>query len=270
MLAYMGPDGTFSHQAAMDWSRGEEELVEYKTLKVLIRAVDEGEAERAIVPIENSIEGSVNATVDALALEANVYITGEYVLRVSENIMAKPGTVREDIKIITSHPQPIGQCSRILEEKYSHAVTEPAASTAQAARRAAASDGSVACIGAAVAAKLYGLEIIEKDCADEGNNSTRFVIIEKQPSTKVTEHDKTSIAFTLDNKPGALYHAIELLYKANINMLRIESRPVKEALGKYIFLIDIEGNIDDASIYFALDKIKRHTEFYKFLGSYAY
>ena len=270
MLGYLGPEGTFSHLAAQEWSKGECELVQFKSLKSLICAVDEGKIEKAIVPIENSIEGSVNATVDTLALEADVYITGEHILNICENIMSKHGTKCENIKKILSHPQPIGQCSKILEEKYAHAEIVHTASTAEAAKLVAESDGSVACVGPVSLSRLYNLELLEENCADDKNNSTRFVIIEKQASTEVTKHDKTSIAFTLDNKPGALYHALELLYKSNINMLKIESRPVKEALGTYIFMIDLEGNIDDANIYFALDKIKSHTDFYKFLGSYKY
>ena len=270
MLGYLGPSGTFSHQAALEWSQGKEAIKEFSTIYSAIQAVEKGEIDRAIVPIENSIEGSINTTLDTLAFDVNLYITGEYILHISQNLMVKKGTKKEDIKIITSHPQPIGQCSRLLSYEFGDAKIEFADSTAYAAKRTAASDGSVACIASPNSAKLYDLDILYPDCGDDVNNSTRFVIIENKPNTKLTGHDKTSIVFTLDNKPGSLYNAIELLAKEKINMTKIESRPIKKELGKYVFFIDIDGNIDDATIYFALDKVKRNTPFYKFLGSYEY
>ena len=270
MLGYLGPSGTFSHQAAMEWSQGKEELKEFPTIYSAILAVEEGKTDRAIVPIENSIEGSINTTLDMLAFDTDLFITGEYILHISENLMVKKGTKKEDIKIITSHPQPIGQCSRLLSNEFADAKIEFADSTASAAKRVAASDGSIACIGSPNSAELYGLDIMYADCGDDANNSTRFVIIEKTPSTEVTGHDKSSIVFALDNKPGSLYNAIELLAKSQINMIKIESRPMKDELGKYVFFIDIDGNIDDATIYFSLDKVRQNTPFYKFLGSYKY
>lgn len=270
MLGYLGPNGTFSHQAAMDWSRGKEEIKEFSTIYSCILAVQDGKTDRAIVPIENSIDGSVNTTLDALAFDVDLFITDEYILRISENLMVKKGAKKEDIKIITSHPQPIGQCSKLLSREFAEMRIEFAESTAAAAKRAAASDGSIACIGSPSVAELYGLEILYADCGDETNNSTRFVIIEKNQNTKVTEHDKSSIVFALDNKAGSLYGALELLAKEKINMTKIESRPMKDKLGKYVFFIDIDGNIDDAAIYFALDKVRQNTQFYKFLGSYKF
>lgn len=270
MLGYLGPSGTFSHQAAMEWSQGKEDIKEYSTIYSVIMAVEEGEIERAIVPIENSIDGSINTTLDALAFDADLFITGEYILHISENLMVKKGTEKEDIKIITSHPQPIGQCSGLLKREFTKTKIEFTDSTAAAAKRVSESDGSIACIGSPNSAELYDLDILFPDCGDDANNSTRFIIIEKEPCKKVTEHDKTSIVFALDNKPGSLYNAVELLAKKKINMTKIESRPMKDELGKYVFFIDLDGNIDDADIYFALDTVRRNTYFYKFLGSYEY
>lgn len=268
MLGYLGPSGTFSHQAALDQSGGREELIEFKTINSAINAVNNGTITRAIVPIENSIEGAINVTLDMLAFDVDLHITGEYVLKISQNIMIKRGADINKIKVITSHPQPIGQCSKILNSKYADVNIEYADSTAAAARRVAESDGSIACIASAASADIYGLEIVDSDCGDDSGNSTRFVIIENSPSLEVTDNDKSSIAFTLNNKPGSLYAALELFSAAKINMTKIESRPVKTHLGEYVFFIDIDGNIDDANIYFALDKLRRSTTFYKFLGSY--
>ena len=268
MLGYLGPEGTFSHQAAIEWSQGREELIEFKTINSVIEAVNNGEIERAIVPIENSIEGAINVTLDMLAFDVDLYITGEYVLKVSQNILVKKGMRAEDIKVIISHPQPIGQCSKVLNSKYKDKAVENADSTASAAKMTASSDGSIACIASTASASLYGLDILDADCGDDKNNSTRFVIVEKKPSYEVTDNDKTSITFTLANRPGSLYEALKLFKDSKINMTKIESRPIKTQLGTYIFFIDIDGNIDDATIYFALDNLKQSTSFYKFLGSY--
>ncbi len=159
--------------------------------------------------------------------------------------MVKKGVKKENIKIITSHPQPIGQCSKLLSHEFADVKIEFADSTASAAKRVKESDGSVACIGSPNSAKIYDLDILCHDCGDDANNSTRFVIIEKTPNKTVTGHDKSSIVFAIDNKPGSLYSAIELLAKSGINMTKIESRPMKKELGKYVFFIDIDGNIDD-------------------------
>lgn len=270
MLGYMGPAGTFSQQAALEWSRGCEELKEYPTIASAIKAVDRGEIERCIVPIENSLNGSVTMTLDTLAFDTDVFIVDEYVLSITQNLAVKPGTDISEIKTIMSHPQGLGQCTKMLESEFAGVELKASASTAGAAKAASESDGSVAAIAPKAAAELYGLEVVRPACNDDLNNRTRFVVIEKRPSLKVTGHDKTSIVFTTEHVPGALYRAIGLLGDSKINMLKIESRPAKNELGKYVFFIDIAGNIDDAGIYFALDKVRRNSLFYKNLGSYHY
>lgn len=270
MLGYLGPFGTFSQQAASEWTQGKEEIREFPTISSAIRAVDRGEIEHCIVPIENSLNGSVTATLDTLAFDSDVYITGEHIIRVIQNFVVKPGIKKSDIKMILSHPQALGQCSKLLEKEFCGVEIKAVSSTAAAAKTVAESDGTVAAITPNAAAELYNLEVMFADCTDDMNNFTRFVIIEKEPSLKVTDRDKTSIVFSVDHKPGSLYQAIGLLSDEKINMLKIESRPMKKELGKYIFFIDVEGNADNAKIYFVLDKIRRNSLFYKFLGSYHY
>ena len=160
MLGYLGPNGTFSHQAAMEWSEGKEEIQEFSTIYSVILAVEKGEIDRVIVPIENSIDGSINTTLDTLAFDVDLYITGEYILHISENLMVKKGVKKENIKIITSHPQPIGQCSKLLSHEFANMKIEFADSTASAAKRVKESDGSVACIGSPNSAKIYDLDIV--------------------------------------------------------------------------------------------------------------
>lgn len=268
MLAYLGPEGTFSHQAALEYSKGNEELIPFVTITELIKAVSDGLAEKGIVPIENSIDGGINATLDTLAFDTDVFITGEYILHIGQNLLVRRGAKKEDIKVISSISPAIGQCCRILSSEFKNAEISYTNATAASAKLAANSDGSIACIASAAAAKIYGLDILIPDCNDEKNNSTRFIIIEKNKSRTVTSRDKTSFAFTLKNEPGSLYEALKLLADSGINMTKIESRPIKTQLGTYVFFIDIDGNIDNATIYFALDKLKRSTDFFKFLGSY--
>lgn len=270
MLAYLGPEGTFSHQAAMEWSKGNDELIPFVTISDLIMAVSDGRADRGIVPIENSIDGGINATLDTLAFDADVYITGEYVLHIGQNLLVKHGAKKEDIKVISSISPAIGQCRKIINSDFGGIEINYTNSSAASAKLAEQSDGSVACIGSAAAAKIYGLDILIPDCGDEKNNFTRFIIIEKNKLRTVTDCDKTSFAFALKNEPGSLYEALRLLAEHKINMTKIESRPIKTQLGTYVFFIDIDGNIDNATIYFALDKLRRSTDFFKFLGSYPY
>lgn len=271
MIAYLGPEGTFSHLAAQQYSKRlgkEERLSAYDNIYSLIAAVDKGEADMCIVPIENSIEGSINVTLDALAYDFNLYICDEHILPIQQNLMVKKSFKKEDIKLILSHSSAIGQCDKMLKQNFPHAEIKSVSSTAFAAKTAAESDGSTAAICSENCASLYGLDILYPACNDEDTNRTRFVILSKKQNFNVTEHDKSSVVFALDHKPGTLYRALALFDDANINMLKIESRPLKTELGKYIFFIDIEGNIDNSSIYFALDLVRRNTLFYKFLGSY--
>ncbi len=268
MIGYLGPKGTFSNLAAIEFFCKDAEIRAYGSIYSLILATERGEVEKAIVPIENSIEGSVNMTLDTLAFDVDLYITDEYVLKVSENLMVKKGTKCEDITKILSHPQPIAQCAHLLESRFADVPTEYTQSTAAAAEIVAGSDGHFAVLGPKSLADMYGLEILIPSCEDDHSNSTRFVVIERTPSQEVTATDKTSVAFTLDNRPGSLWAALEDFSAKKINMIKIESRPVKKELGKYIFFVDIDGNIDDATIFFALNELKNNTEFYKFLGSY--
>jgi prephenate dehydratase len=271
MIAYLGPEGTFSHMAAQQYAdiRGKaDKLRAYDNIYSLIAAVDSGEAEMCIAPIENSIEGSINVTLDALAYDFNLYICDEHILPIRQNFMVKKGFKKEDVRLILSHSSALGQCDKMLKNNFPNAEIKSVSSTALAAKTAAESDGGTAAICSKNCASLYGLNILYPDCNDEDTNSTRFVILSKKQNFNVTEHDKSSVVFALDHKPGTLYRALALFDDANINMLKIESRPLKTELGKYIFFIDIEGNIDNSSIYFALDLVKRNTLFYKFLGSY--
>lgn len=270
MLGFLGPEGTFSQQAAIEYSKGCEELKEYPTIMSCIKAVDMGDIEHCIVPIENSLNGSVTTTLDTLAFESNVFITAEFVLKITQNVVVKKGAKREEIKVIMSHPQALGQCSKLLENEFLNVELKAVSSTAAAAKIVAESDGSIAAITPKAAAELYNLDVLYPECNDGFNNFTRFVIIGKNKNMQVGKRDKSSVVFSTEHVPGSLYKAIGILGDEKINMLKIESRPLKNEFGKYVFFIDIEGNADDARIYFALDKIRKNSFFYKFLGSYPF
>lgn len=268
MLGYLGPTGTFSYIAALEYEKDIKNIKEYKTIPAVLSAVRSGEVERAIVPIENSIEGSINTTLDILAFSDDLYIVAEHVLKIRQNLIAKPGVSESEITAIASHPQPIGQCSAMLNSDFANAEIIFTDSSAAAAELVNASDGHVAMLGTAEAADLNGLTVLRPDCGDEENNSTRFVIVSKTPSRTVTENDRTSIVFSVSHKPGGLFNALALFSVYDINMIKIESRPIKKQLGQYIFFVDIEGNAADEDIGHALKKLRTKAAMYRFLGSY--
>lgn len=267
MLGYLGPTGTFSHIAAMEYT-GNENIKKFKTIPAVIDAVRAGEIDEAIVPIENSIEGSINSTLDTLAFSDDLYIVAEHILKIRQNLIVKPGTTENDIKEIASHPQPIGQCSAMLHSTFPDVDITFTDSSAAAAKLVDDGDGSIAMIGTKECAAMHGLEILKEDCGDEANNSTRFVIISKTPNKKTTENDRTSIAFSVSHKPGSLFNALALFAVYDINMIKIESRPIKKQLGKYVFFIDLDGNCENEDIEHALKKLQSKTSMYRFLGSY--
>jgi prephenate dehydratase len=268
-IGFLGPKGTFSQEAMIKYIGGRDGFCEcpYNTMPDLIYGVENDEIDEAVVPIENSLEGAVSATLDMLATDVNLKIKGEIVIAVNQNLMAKKGTKMEDIKFILSHPQPIGQCRKYLDSKFSAATIKYVYSTAEAAREVSEGEGNMGAIGPVTAANVYNLEIIDKSIQDNFNNLTRFVIISKKDGERKLRN-KTSIVFSTDNKPGSLYKILDIFNLWDINMTRIESRPVKDQLGRYIFFVDLNGHIEEENVTDALTMVKRKTSFYKFLGSY--
>ncbi len=268
IIGYMGPQGTFSHEAAEAYVEGGDYVLkDYFSISEVLKALKNNQIEDAVVPIENSLEGAVNVTMDFLAKEDGLYIIGELILPVNLNLLAKPGTRQEDIAIILSHPQPLGQSRDYLNTNYPNAIQLEENSTSKAAQKVVDSDGTYAAIASNISARVYGLEILASKVQDFQNNSTRFVIISKTLH-KRTGRDKTSIVFSTDNKPGSLYKVLDIFSLWDINMTRIESRPAKNELGQYVFFVDIDGHIEDQDVFDALTMIQRKTSFYRFLGSY--
>lgn len=268
-VGYLGPRGTFTEQAARRIFAGQDvHWIPYRTIPEILFDVEKGAIERGVVPIENAIEGSVALTLDVLVHEVDVPITAEYVLPVAHCLLVKPGAKIEAIRSVHSHPQALAQCRQSLDKVLPGAVQRAATSTAEAAQLVAESDGTMAAIGTSLAASLYGLEIAATDLQDYGGNATRFVAVGRKSPDR-SGHDKTSIVFAFGtDKPGNLYGVLKVFAQAHINLTKLESRPAKQSLGSYIFLVDMEGHTSDPAVAKALDEVREACTFFKLLGSY--
>jgi prephenate dehydratase len=273
-VAYLGPEGTYSHEAVMARPEVEEwELVPLPTVHETIMAVHHGGADRALVPIENSLEGSVNATLDTLAVEAeDVAIVGEAVQTISHCLIAPPGVVIEDIRTVLSHPQATAQCARFLRERMPAAVVTPASSTAEAVRTAAGADGATGALGNRLSAELYGGHVLAEGVEDMAGNQTRFVWLAPAGSSVPGQGPwKTSVVFwgAGDDAPGWLVRCLSELAERGVNLTMIESRPRRLALGHYMFFADLQGHADDPAVAEAVAAVAQHTEVLRVLGSYS-
>jgi prephenate dehydratase len=269
-IAYLGPQGTFSEEAALlQAARDDGTLVPFSTFPALVSAVETGLANRAVLPIENSLEGSISTTLDLLIEESKLKIHDELVLPIRHHLAVVPGTPFSDIRYVVSKPEAFGQCRRFLDRCLPGVEQVAALSTAAAvADVIAAGDCSRAAIGPRRAAELYDAEILARDIQDNDSNVTRFIVLaweDNQP----TGRDKTSLCFTVQrNIPGALVQVLTELSVSNIQMTKVESRPMKSVLGDYYFLVDIEGHRTDPLIADALDRIAEKTAILKVFGSY--
>jgi prephenate dehydratase len=269
-IAYLGPEGTFSEEAALTQARREDAtLVPFSSIPALVSAVETGLTERAMLPIENSLEGSVSFTLDLLIHETDLKIRNELVVPVRNNLVVVPGTKLEQIKSVTSHPQPFGQCRRFLERCLPNVDKVAALSTAAAVSTVIqAGDSSQAAIGTLRAAELYGGEVLARDIQDNRSNVTRFFLLARHDA-EPTGFDRTSFCFNVkQNIPGAVHEVLTELATSDIQMTKIESRPTKSVLGDYTFLVDVEGHRKDPIIAEALERIRERTARVKVFGSY--
>ena len=269
-VAYLGPAGTFTELAARQLGK-DVELVAVASVTEAMDQVVAGKADRAVVPIENSIEGGVSATSDALAQMAGVQIYGEYLVPVKFDLMVRPGTKLSDIKEVLTHPVAYAQSRKWLEANIPGHTHIPAASTASAASSLASGKLADAVIAATGASKIYNLEILASDIGENKEAQTRFIEIGKsgKPQPK-TGSDKTSVIVELpDDRPGGLLEMLEQFAARGVNLSRIESRPVGDRFGRYRFNIDAEGHLEDEAIAEALMGLHRFSPKVIFLGSYA-
>lgn len=270
--AYLGPAGTFTELALaqVKVAKGTSNLA-VSTVTEAIDLVLRGKCTRAVVPVENSIEGGVSATLDALANTEEIRIFGEYLVPVTFNLVAKPGTKLSEVKVVSTHPTAYAQCKIFLTENLPKHTHLPATSTAAAAVALLDSDSTVdAAIAAPSITSHYKLAVLAKNIGDNKNAQTRFIEIglPAQPAAR-TGKDKTSVIVELpDDRPGALLEMLEQFAARGVNLSRIESRPVGDQLGRYRFDIDIQGHIDDEAVAEALKGLHRFSPKVIFLGSY--
>ena len=268
-IGFLGPQGTYSQEVALRLFGDAVALLPYPSIDAVIRAVASGEISECVVPIENSLEGSVNITLDTLAHEVELLITREIVMPVRHNLLAREAG--RNIQFLLSHPQALAQCRRTLARLYPRAEYRPVESTAEAARLVAGGEPGLAAIGSRGAAALYGLEIIAADIQDTVSNCTRFVTLQVQAAdASLAERSKTSVVCQIDgSKPGSLYRILAEFAKRDVNLTKIESRPARTGLGAYLFFLDMEGSAAEVRVREALTAVEEQSLWFKNLGSYA-
>jgi prephenate dehydratase len=269
-VAYFGPPGTFTEEALLtqaDLSAATR--VPYSSVPEVIAAVEQGDADVGLVPIENMIEGSVSVTLDTLAFDSELLIQREVDLPVSLNLCVKPGVALADVRTVVSFPHAIAQCRGWLAKKLPGADARAAHSTSDAAREVSKSKrNDVAAICNRLAAELYGLEVLATEIEDHPENQTRFVVV-GLGIPRPTGHDKTSIVcFQREDRPGSLLSILHEFAARAVNLTKLESRPTKRGLGDYCFFIDCEGHVSDEIIADAMRNLSAKQADVKFLGSY--
>jgi prephenate dehydratase len=267
--AYLGPAGTFTEAALLKIAASDDQLIAYANVTAALDAVRKGEASKALVPIENSVEGVVARTLDELASGEPLVITAETTLPVTFSLMTLENKDPKDIKSIATHPHAESQCRSFIAKNYPNAQVIETASTAAAAKGLSKGDYDAA-IGAAIAAKNYQLKIIAEDIGDNTSAVTRFVVVEKPgKSPAATGKDRTSLAvFIAIDHAGALLEILNEFAKHEVNLSFIQSRPTGSQLGHYHFIIDAEGHIEDKPVAAALAGLKEICEDIRFLGYY--
>lgn len=270
ITAYLGPEGTFTETAARAVTDNDAtvELLACHDIPQVFARVSNGEATQGVVPIENTLEGSVTATLDALAAHADVLITAEYELAVELVAAAPAGTSLDAITAVYSHPVPLAGCSQWMSSLNAHLERVSMSSTAKAAEHVAQQGiGHVAIVNR-LAAERYGLTVLADAITDRDTNTTRFVVVGTELPAP-TGWDKTSIVVYIDtNRPGALLKLLEVFAERDLNLTKIESRPTKAELGEYCFFVDVEGHVLDARVGDALAAVRRTQRDISILGSY--
>lgn len=270
-VAFLGPPGTFTEEALLTQpDLAASDLVAMKSMPDVLNAVQAGECELGFVALENSIEGTVNASLDTLIFDTDLRVQREVVMAVRLNLLAPPGTALADVKRVVSFPHATAQCRGWLNQNVPQVDVVAANSTADAVETVGTDrPAGTAALGTVLAAKLYGLDILARDVEDHPDNSTRFVLVARSGIPAPTGHDKTSIVcFQQADRPGSLHAILSPFSARNINLTKLESRPTKRGLGNYCFIIDLEGHIDDEVVADCLRDLHSMLDGIKFLGSY--
>lgn len=278
-LGYLGPRGTFSEEAlvasaALAGAVPGDQRVALPTVHAVVVAVQEGEVDRGLVPLENSLEGSVNEAVDALVHDApDVRIVGETVIPVRYCLVARPGVSLEDVEVVLSHPQALAQCATALRALLPHAGVQATTSTAEAVKAVVEREGSHAALGTHLAAELYGATVLREGLEHDAPNVTRFVWLARHgvAGGERSRSWKSSVVFSGDGdgRPGWLVRCLSEFAFRGVNLTRIESRPARQRLGHYVFLVDLEGRADvGGPAAEAVAALRDHCDVVRLLGSY--
>lgn len=270
-IGFLGPPGTFHEQALLSQpDLADHELLALPSIPEVMAAVEAGSVELGFVAIENSIDGTVNVTLDTLTFETDLLIQREVVLNIELHLMAKPGTALADIDRVLSFPTATAQVRGFLGRNVPGATSEATNSTSEAARLVGESpDRGVAAVAPAHAGELHGLEVLAADIADHPENQTRFVLVRTTGVPGPTGHDKTTVVcFQRADRPGSLLTILQEFAARGINLTKLESRPTKRGLGDYCFIIDLEGHVADEVVADCLRTLKAELADVKFLGSY--
>lgn len=270
-IAFLGPRGTFGEEALSSLTDlAPFEAVPMRTMPDALAAAAAHEVDYAFVAIENSIEGTVNVSIDSLIFDTDLLIQREVVMGIQMSLLVPKGVKLKDIKRVISFPVAVGQCRDFLADKLPDVEIVASNSTSDAVRQVSRSSSrSTAALGTQFAAEIYGLHVLEEDVSDHKQNQTRFVLVAPSGVPAPTGADKTSIVvFQSDNKPGSLHSILGQFSARNINLQKLESRPTKHSLGDYCFIIDLEGHIDSEIIADCLRDLHVQAANLKFLGSY--
>jgi len=264
-VAFQGEKGAYSEEAAYQFFGPSIQVKPCETVDAVFNAVEKEGVQYGIVPIENSLEGSITRTYDML-LDSNIKVSGETMMRVIHCLIAAPGVNLNAIKKIYSHPQALGQCQRFLRNLGCESVsTYDTAGSVKMIKENGITDG--AAIASARSAEIYGMHILEKGIEDTRNNYTRFFILSLEDAPR-TGNDKTSIVFSVKHEPGALYNFLKILSARNMNLTKIESRPTRQKPWEYNFYLDFEGHHEDEDIKQTLKELEKSAIFLNVLGSY--
>jgi prephenate dehydratase len=270
VLGYFGPEGTFTHQALLTLRPGED-MTAYPSVGATLDAIRAGQVSAGLVPIENSVEGGVSATLDNLALGKPLVIVAEVVIPIRFNLYVRPGTPLTAVARVVTHAHAHAQVRGWIEAHLPGATVTERGSTAAGAAEVAKPDSAFdAAVASAAAGELYGLEAVAQDIADNDEAVTRFILLSQPvPPPPATGHDKTSVIMHMrQDRPGALMEMLEQFALRGVNLCRIESRPAKDRLGNYYFSVDAEGHVTDARLSEALQGLHRVCKKVDYLGSY--
>lgn len=263
-VGYLGPEATFTHLAGVKYFGHSATYKPLETIDDVFSEVEKGRIRYGIVPVENSIEGSVFSTLDSF-MKYKVQICGEVRLNISHNLVCQSGNI-EDIQTVASHSQPLAQCREWLRKHLPSTPTLPVFSTGAAAQMAA-NNPNIGAIASSLAIKTYDLQVVVKGIEDYSGNTTRFLVIGAQ-SPSVSGDDRTSLLIGLMDRPGALNEILTILSEEEINLAKIESRPIKGKQWKYLFFLDMMGHMDDEKIKKGCERLQNICSYFEWLGSY--